>query len=61
MGADFLIEPVVIGQRGMGLNQKRDRVRLDILEENFYCEGGETMEQVVQRSFRFLIHGNIQG
>jgi len=47
--------------RGNGFQQKENRFRLDIKEELFYHEGGETLAQVAQRGGRCPIPGNIQG
>ncbi|KAK4833031.1 hypothetical protein QYF61_027413 [Mycteria americana] len=47
------IETVVKTQKG--------RFRLDKRKKFFYDEGGETLEQVVQRGGQCPIPGNIQG
>ena len=47
--------------RGNGFKLREGRLRLDNNEEIFYHEGGETLEQVVQRGGGCPIPGNFQG
>jgi len=46
---------------GNGFKLKEGRLRLDTRKKFFYNEGGETLEQVAQRSGTGPIPGNIQG
>jgi len=44
-----------------GFKLREGRFQLDVKEEIFYNEGGETLEQISQRDSGGLIPGNIQG
>jgi len=47
--------------RGNGCELKEGRFKLDIRKKFFHHEGGETLEQVSQRSCRCPLPGSVQG
>ena len=45
--------------RGNGLKVKEGRFKLDVRKKNLYCEGGEALEQVSQRSCGCPLPGQV--
>jgi len=61
MEKGFSPGPVVTGQGAMALSWKRVRLDWTHRRNFFYYEGGETLEQVSQRSCGCPLPGSVRG